>query len=504
MNNPATISRTPGAKPVSDPWRQEFRATMRLAWPLAAANLLQMLVHAVDVIFVARLGEQALAASSLAIAIFGLLLWALSGLTGAVAPLIAAELGRRRHAVREVRRSVRMGLWLAVAAGLFGMAACSQAERLMLLTGQDPVISAMAGSFMDVIMWAMLPMILANVLRIFVSTLDRPIFATLIIAVAIGVSVIANYAFVFGNLGAPALGLEGSALASVVTSVFILLSYVIAIHADRRLSRYRIFGNWWRHEWSRLREITRIGTPIALTILAEAGLFSGAAFLMGRIGPSELAGHTIALQIASLAFQIPFGIGQAATIRVGYHFGARDAGGIHRAGWVALGIAVVFSGVTASIMLFAPHFVLSLYVDPQLPRNAALVGFAVQYLLWAAIFQLVDATQAGGGQSSRFAGYACADGDSGAQLLGSGLFGRDLAGTVYAAGGHRSLDRPRHRTGRGSRVPHPSLDPPRGAGAAAAKLKRRSDKNLGSPLLTPRWTATICLLLALSWRECQS
>ncbi len=394
MNETAFMTPTRATRPAPGPWRREFRATLRLAWPLAAANLLQVLVHAVDVIFVARLGEQALAASSLAIAIFGLLLWALSGLTGAVAPLIAAELGRRRHAVREVRRSVRMGLWLAVGAGLLGMAACSQAERLMLWTGQDPVISAMAGSFMGIIMWAMLPMIVSNVLRIFVSTLDRPIFATLIIAVAIGVSVIANYAFVFGNLGAPALGLEGSAFASVVTSVFILLSYIMAIHMDRRLSRYRIFGNWWRHEWSRLREIARIGTPIALTILAEAGLFSGAAFLMGRIGPSELAGHTIALQIASLAFQIPFGIGQAATIRVGYHFGARDAGGIRRAGWVAMGIAVVFSGVTASIMLFAPHFVLSLYVDPGLPRNAALVGFAVQYLLWAAIFQLVDAAQA--------------------------------------------------------------------------------------------------------------
>ncbi|MXP44797.1 MATE family efflux transporter [Allopontixanthobacter sediminis] len=380
--------------PPAGPWRTEFSATMKLAWPLAAANLLQMLVHAVDVIFVARLGEQELAASSLAIALFGLILWGLSGLTGAVAPLIAAELGRRRHAVREVRRSVRMGLWLAVLVGALGMIACLGGERLMLLTGQDPKIAAMSGDFLQIIIWAMIPMVLSNVLRIFVSALDRPIFATMIIASAIGVSVLANWVLVFGNLGAPALGLEGSALASVFTSLFILAAYVAAIGWDRRLRRYRILGNWWRTEWGRMKDIIRIGTPIMFTIFAEAGLFSGAAFLMGRIGPSELAGHTIALQVAALAFQIPFGIGQAATIRVGYHFGAGDTAAIARAGWIALAIAVAFSMVTASIMLFAPLTVLSIYVDVNAAGNSAMVGFAVQYLLLAAIFQLVDAVQA--------------------------------------------------------------------------------------------------------------
>lgn len=388
------MSDAPILQPTHGPWRTEFGATLRLAWPLAAANLLQMLVHAVDVIFVARLGEAELAAASLSIAIFGLVMWGLSGLTGAVAPLIAAELGARRHAVREVRRSVRMALWLAVGAGVVGMGICLNGERLMLATGQEPRIAAMAGDFMRIIVWAMVPMIVANVLRIFVSALNRPIFATMIIASAIAVSVLANWVLVFGNLGAPALGLEGSALASVITSLFILASYVAAISWDRRLRRYRIFGNWWRTEWSRMGDIARIGTPIMFTIIAEAGLFSGAAFLMGRIGPSELAGHTIALQVAALAFQIPFGIGQASTIRVGYHYGAGDRAAIGRAGWVALGIAVAFSIVTASIMLFAPHTVLSIYVDVDAAKNAAMVGFAVQYLLWAAIFQLVDATQA--------------------------------------------------------------------------------------------------------------
>lgn len=377
-----------------DGWRGEIRATFQLAWPLALANLLQMLVHAVDVIFVARLGEQELAASALGIALFGLLMWAFSGLTGIVAALIAEELGRRRHAVREVRRSVRMGLWLGVLSGVVGMAICWQGEALLLLTGQDAVLAGRAGDFLRIVMWAMIPMICASVLRNFVSALGRPIFATAITVVALVASILGNYAFVFGNLGAPALGLEGSALASVLTAVVQLASYVIAIAWDRRLRRYSVFGNWWRPEWSRFWDILRLGSPIMMIIIAEAGLFSGAALLMGRIGASELAGHTVALQVAALAFQIPFGIGQAATIRVGYHYGARDREAIGRAGWVGIAMGAGFMCFTAALMLTMPELLLRIYVDPTLATNAAMVTFAVRYMMVAAAFQLFDGIQA--------------------------------------------------------------------------------------------------------------
>ena len=375
-------------------WRGEMAATLRIAAPLAAANLLQMLVYAMDVIFVARLGELLLAASSLSIALFGLMMWCFSGLTGMVAALIAAELGRRRHAVREVRRSARMALWLAAMCGLAGMTVCFFGREIMLLTGQDPHVAELAGGFLRVIMWAMIPMIFANVLRSVVSALGRPYYATAITAVAVGVGALGNYAFVFGRLGAPALGLEGSAFASVLTAVFMLLAYVVAIGRDRRLRRYCLFGNWWRAEWQRFGELLRTGLPVALTILAEAGLFSGAAFLMGLIGPSQLAGHTIALQVAALAFQVPFGIGQAATIRVGYHYGARDLPAIGRAGWVAIVTGTGFMGLTAAVMLFAPELVLGIYVDTDAAANAALMGFAVRFMVVAAAFQLFDGMQA--------------------------------------------------------------------------------------------------------------
>ncbi|ASJ89556.1 MATE family efflux transporter [Porphyrobacter sp. CACIAM 03H1] len=375
-------------------WGQELRATLGIAGPLAAANLLQMLTYAVDVIFIARLGEQELAASALAVSLFGLVLWALTGLTGAVAPLIAEAVGARASALRPVRRSVRMALWLAVIAGIGGTGLCLMLDPIMRVSGQQPGIIALANQYNTVIVFSMVPMLLSSVLRNFVSALGRPIFATAITGLGIFVNAIANYAFIFGELGAPAMGLAGAAVATIITAFFTLGAYVLAIRLDPRLHRYRIFGRLWSPDWARLKQIARIGTPIALTITAEAGIFGAAAFLMGRFGAAELAGHTVALQLASLAFQVPFGVGQAAAIRVGYHFGARDPLGAGRAGWVALAIGAGFMSLTAGAMILAPEWLLRIYVDPDAAANAALVGFALQYLVLAAIFQLADGVQA--------------------------------------------------------------------------------------------------------------
>ncbi len=380
--------------PALTPFRAELRATLQLAGPLALANLLQMAIGATDVIFAARLGHEALAASSLAVSLFMLVTWTFNGMTGAVAPLIAAELGRRRHAVREVRRSLRMALWLAVLLGLLGVIISGFGEALMRATGQDPRVTARAEAFLAILMWAIPPMIMSNVLRTFVSALGRPVFATAITAVAIVINALGNWVLVFGNWGAPALGLEGSAIASVLTGVMTLSAYVLAISTDRRLRRYHVFGNWWRPEWQRLREIVKIGLPIAFIIIAEGGFFGSAAYLMGRIGTAELAGHTVALLIAALVYQVPFGVGQAATIRVGYHYGAGNREGIGLAGKAALLIAFGFSFIGASAMVLIPRGILSLYVDVNAPANAVMIALAVQYLLVAALFQMFDAIQA--------------------------------------------------------------------------------------------------------------
>lgn len=381
-----------GDRPATD--RAELGALARLAGPLVAANLLQMAVAAVDVIFVARLGTVDLAAATLGVFAFNLLMYALIGLTSAAAPLIAAELGARRHAVREVRRSVRMALWVGATGCVPVVLVLANGEPLLRLAGQQPDVAARAGHFMQVILFALVPGVAAGILRTAAAALGRPGWAFVVTALALAVSIVANWALVFGHLGFPALGLTGSALATVAATTAMALAYVAILLADRRLRRYRLFGRWWVSEWARYRQIVRLGVPIMLAWVFEGALFGGAALLMGLIGVAEVAAHAIALNIAAVAFQLPFGIAQAATIRVGLAFGAADHGWIARAGRVALTVGIGVMGATALLIWLFPGLFVSAYLDMAEPANAPVAALAVRFLAVAALFQLADGAQA--------------------------------------------------------------------------------------------------------------
>ena len=385
---------TPLAGTASATWRQELAALSRLALPLVGGNLLQMAVYAVDVMFVSRLGPVPFAASTLGVFLLGLIMWALIGLTGACAPLIAAELGARGHAVREVRRSFRMAMWLALATCAVGMAVLSRGERILLALGQDSAVSAQAGGFLHIVLWVLVPNVAAGVMRTVAAALGRQNWAVAVTTLALLLNTLGNWLLVFGHGGFPALGLAGSAIASIITAVATLVAWTTILLLDPRLRRYRLFGRWWRPEWRRLREIASLGAPIALTFTLEGALFGGAAFLMGLISVVAVDAHAIALNIAAVAFQIPFGIAQATTIRVGLAYGARDRRWIGLAGWCAIGLGTGAMLVTAAAIWLAPRLFVAAYVDIDDPAHAVQVALAVRFLALAAMFQLFDGAQA--------------------------------------------------------------------------------------------------------------
>ncbi|HWU73648.1 MAG TPA: MATE family efflux transporter [Sphingomonas sp.] len=384
----------PLAGPAPASTRDELMALLRLSAPLVGANLLQMGVYAVDVMFVARLGPIDFAASTLGVFLLSLVMWALIGMTGACAPIIAAELGARAHAVRQVRRSFRMAMWLGLLAGLIAMGMLAFGQRILLTLGQDPHVAARTGAFLDILLWVMLPNLWAGVMRTVAAALGRPGWAMLVTAGALGVNALGNWLLVFGNAGFPAMGLEGSATASLVTASMMMLAYTAILAFDRKLRRYRLFGKWWLPHWRRLWEIVKLGTPIAIVFTLEGGLFGGAAFLMGLIGVTEVAAHAIALNIAALAFQVPFGIAQAATIRVGMAYGARNRVWIGRAGWASIVTGTGFMVLTATTIWVAPKLIVGIYVNVDDPARAREVALAIQYLAVAAMFQLFDGAQA--------------------------------------------------------------------------------------------------------------
>lgn len=374
----------------------EIRALLWLAGPLVLGNLAQMAIHTTEVIILGRYDVQALAAAALAVNLYFACGTFGMGLMTAASPMIAAERGRRGHSVRDIRRTVRQGFWVALAASIPIWAVLWQAENLFLAMGQQPDLSRDAGQFMRVAMWGLLPWLLQFVLRLYVSALERPIWGVIVTLCGVGVNLMACWALVFGNLGFPEMGLMGAAFANLIANCTLFIVMAIVVSTVRPFRRYRIFGRFWVADWPRFAGLFKLGLPIAITFAFEVAIFSAAAFLMGLISRDSLAAHAVAIQIASFAFMVPFSISQAATVRVGLHHGARDAVAAGRAGWAALGLGVLAACLMSAIMALFPDALVGLFIDPRDSSAATAFGLALGFLLVAAIFQLVDAVQAVG------------------------------------------------------------------------------------------------------------
>ncbi|MBB6467915.1 MATE family efflux transporter [Aminobacter carboxidus] len=383
-----------GAQSPATPWRHEIRAMLALAWPMILTNLGQTAMTATDVMMMGRLGSNALAAGALgsnlyfAPLIFGL------GLMLATSPMIATELGRKRHSVRDLRRTVRQGLWLAILVSIPIWIILWNAEAILKAMGQEPALAETAGVYVRWLQWAVLPFYGYIVLRSFISALERPGWALTIVFAAVAFNVLANWCLMFGHLGFPAMGVAGSGLATTLSSVLMFAGMAAVVTLEPKFRRYHLFGRFWRADWPRFVGLLKLGLPIAGILAFEVTIFNAAALLMGLIDAPSLAAHAIAIQIASISFMVPLGLNQAVTVRVGLAYGAGNPEGVSRAGWTAYVMGVSFMTMTALIMLFWPHLLISAFIDVSDPANAVVIGLAVSFLALAALFQIVDGAQA--------------------------------------------------------------------------------------------------------------
>jgi MATE family multidrug resistance protein len=375
-------------------WRAELRATLSLGWPLVLTNLAQTAMTTTDVIMTGRLGARMLAAGVLGTTLYFAVLIFCIGLVTATAPMVAREIGRSRHSVREVRRTVRQGLWSAAFIAVPAWLILWHGEAILLAFGQEPELAAAAGTYLHTLQWSVLPFLAYLVLRSWMSALERPLWSLVIGATAILFNIGANWCLMYGNLGFPALGLPGSGIATSLSSTLLFAGLATVALVDRRFRRYHIFGRFWRADWPRFIEFWRLGVPIAATLAFEITIFNAAVFLMGLLGEAELAAHSIAMQIASLTFMVPLGLGQAATVRVGRAYGAGDSDGVTRAGWTAFALVFCFMLMTATAMVTIPEVLIGAFIDVRDPSNARVVGLAVTFLAFAALFQVADGGQA--------------------------------------------------------------------------------------------------------------
>ncbi|GAB4382399.1 MATE family efflux transporter [Albidovulum sp.] len=367
------------------------RATLVLALPLIGSNLAQMLLHVTDTVMLGWYGVAELAAVVLGTSVFFILFILGAGTSIAMMGMVAAALGRGDEV--QMRRDARMTMWHSVLFGLAVIPLMWWSGPILRLAGQSPELAGLAQSYLRIAGLGMAPALLINTFKGLFSALGRTgcvLWATLAGA---AVNVALNWAFIFGNWGAPELGLRGAALATVVTQIVTLA--ILAAHAlrQRELRRHDLFRRIWRPDWPAFVRVWRLGWPVGLTGLAEGGLFNASALMMGWVGTVELAAHGIALEVAALAFMVHLGLSNAATVRTGHAEGRGDRAALRDGAVAALALSLGFGLVVVTVFLAWPEWIVGLYLDEARPGSAAILRFGVTLLALAALFQVFDALQ---------------------------------------------------------------------------------------------------------------
>jgi MATE family multidrug resistance protein len=364
--------------------RTELAAAARLAAPVALVQVGTMLMGVVDTMMLGHLSAQALAAGALGHIVTFTCLMLGYGVLSALDPLVSQAYGARDAGA--VGGHLQRGLVLATVLTVPTVLALLDIDPILRALGQPAAVSRDAADYTRGILWGILPYLVFVAFRQTLQAMGVVRHAAAAIVLGNVVNAVLNWMLIFGHLGAPALGVSGSALSTSVARWAMCVYLLVA--SRRSLAPY------WRGftaEAAVLRPyltMLRIGLPIALHNSVELMIFAVAALLIGRIGVAELAGHQIALNLASLSFMVPLGISGAAATRVGNAIGRGDMPGARRAAAACLllgtGAMMVFAAVFATL----PGPLARLYtMDP------AVISVVAVLLPIAAVFQICDGIQ---------------------------------------------------------------------------------------------------------------
>jgi multidrug resistance protein, MATE family len=369
----------------------ELTETLTLAVPIALTQLGQIAMMTTDLALIGRLGDEAVAAAALAHTVFFISFTFGMGLVSAVAPLAAQAFGARDP--RLVRRALRVGLWTALLISLPMVVLPLYGEQILVMLGQAPTTARLAQRYLLGLAWGITPALWFLAIRGFMGAVNRPEPGLWITLAAIPANAVLVYLLIHGELGLPRLELFGAGLATTIVNSGMFLAALWFAHGRRPFRKYHVLGRIWRIDWPLMRRLIVIGAPISIAFLLEYGLFAAAALLMGLISTTALAAHQIALQVTAILFMVPFGIGMAATVRVGHAVGRNDPAAVKRAGFVAtlLGIALV-SALTLTVIL-GRFAIARFFFGEAVESGGAVIELTAALLMVGATFFVADGIQ---------------------------------------------------------------------------------------------------------------
>ena len=359
---------------------------LNLAVPVVVAEMSWVTMGTVDILMVRALGPSSIGAVGvgsmlfMALAVFGI--GVLLGLDTLIAQSFGA--GQRDECHRWFVHGLVMSVILTIPLTFVAWVAIARLD----LWGFDLTVLNLTEPYLRIVTWSVWPLLLYTAFRRYLQAMGVVKPTMVILLTANLVNVLANWMLIHGNLGAPALGVDGAGWATFISRSYLALGLLsVVVWRDARTD-YGLRRVSWVIERSRLMQLLWLGLPAAIQVTLEVGVFSAASALAGRLVPVALAAHQITLNMASFTFMIPLGLASAAAVRVGHAVGRRDTFGANQAGWTAVMLGVLCMACASLVFLLIPSQLMGLFTV-----DLTVVDLGVTLLFVAAIFQIFDGLQ---------------------------------------------------------------------------------------------------------------
>ncbi|OQY13428.1 MAG: MATE family efflux transporter [Desulfobacteraceae bacterium 4572_19] len=368
-------------------YSQEIKSTISLAVPLVIGQLGHMSMSVVDNLMVGNLGAVPLAAASVANSFFMLITIVGLGISMAITPLTAMYYGSQKFS--ECGVVLRQGLLVNMTVGIILCVVSILSAKLIGYFNQPKEIVQPAIIYMQTLGLSMLPIMLFQTYRQFAEGISIMRPAMIITIVANIVNIIVNWMFIYGNFGAPALGLTGAGVATFLSRMFMAVAMVYIVVCSTKMKKYDPTFRFKSFNLPMMKKLLRIGIPTGVQYFFEVSAFAGSVVIVGWFGTNALAAHQIALNLASVTYMVALGISSAATVRVANAAGNNNnIFGTRQAGFSAVILVAFVMGCFSVLFIALRHFLPTLYISEK-----EIINLAASLLVIVALFQVSDGVQ---------------------------------------------------------------------------------------------------------------
>lgn len=368
--------------------KQKYKLLLTIIFPILITQVAIYLISFFDILMSSNYGTADLAGVSIGSSLWLPVYTGLSGILLSITPIVAQYVGAKKsfHAKKAVQQGIYVALSLAIAIfiGLLLLI-----EPVLSLMSLEDEVHRIAKGYILALCFGIIPLFLYQVLRCFIDALGKTRVTMLITLLTTPINILLNWIFIYGKFGFPALGGVGAGIASAITYWIIFFITLAVIGKRAPFTKFEILHKWPKVDFAEWQEILRIGVPIGIAIFAETSIFAMVTVMMSNYSTEVIGAHQIAMNFTSLLYMVPLSVAMGATILIGYEVGAGRMKDAKRYSYLCVSTTILFSFLSAAILLLGREWIVGIYTeDPKV------IEMAIQFLIFASIFQLSDSIQA--------------------------------------------------------------------------------------------------------------